>query len=208
MNVSSTPATPENQEQGLVLVVSAPSGAGKTTVVDALLAERIDLGRAVTHTTRAPRPGERDGIDYHFVSADEFTCQDAQGAFLEQAEIYGNRYGTSWREVESCLAAGEDVVLVIDWQGARSVREKLAGNAMIRLFTVFVMPPSLDVLEQRLSDRNTESPEQLQRRLGMAREEMAHASEYDARVVNDRLDDCVEQISLWMDQIKEEISRR
>lgn len=213
MNAS---VTPETQDQGLVLVVSAPSGAGKTTVVDALLARRHGLGRAVTHTTRAPRPGERDGVDYHFVSPDEFACRDAEGAFLEQAAIYGNRYGTSRREVESRLAAGKDVVLVIDWQGARSVREKLADSADIRLFTVFVLPPSLEVLEQRLSGRNTESAEQLQRRLGMAREEMDHASEFDACVVNDRLDACVEQISLWIDQAKsgsppqrdEEVSRR
>ena len=171
-------------------------------MVQSLLQCREGLGRAVTHTTRAPRPGERNGVDYHFVSPDEFARLDAQGVFLEQATIYGNRYGTSRREAESRLAAGEDVVLVIDWQGARSVRAKLAGDSDLRLFTVFLMPPSLRVLERRLAGRGSEDAQQLQRRLGAAREEMAHAPEFDVCLVNDCLETCVAQLSAWIDQAK------
>ena len=188
--------------QGLILIVSAPSGAGKTTVVEGLLAQRANLSRAVTHTTRTPRPGERDGVDYHFVDRKAFTAMDTRNAFLEQAEIYGHRYGTSLWEVESRTQAGGDVVLVIDWQGARHVRERLAGNPAARLFSVFLLPPSVEELERRLRGRGSEDSEQLQRRLGMAREEMNHAHEYDACLVNADLAETVHTLNTWVDRFK------
>jgi guanylate kinase len=168
---------------GILFIVSAPSGAGKTSLVAAALEADPGLRLSVSHTTRPPRPGERDGRDYHFVSEEEFERMVRAGEFLEWARIYGHRYGTSRRWIEGELARGSDVVLEIDWQGARQVR-RLVRDAV----GVFIVPPSLEVLEARLRARAQDSPEAIARRLAAAREEIGHVGEYDYVIINDAFD--------------------
>jgi guanylate kinase len=171
----------------LLILISAPSGAGKTTLCRNLLAACPAITRAVTCTTRAPRPGERDGIDYHFLTPDDFERRIAAGEFLEHANVYDNRYGTLKSEVLDQLRGGKDVLLNIDVQGAESVRQasrldKELGRALV---TVFLTPPTLEALEQRLRGRGTESPEVLQRRLQAARAELAHWERFDYLLLSD-----------------------
>jgi guanylate kinase len=167
--------------------VVGPSGVGKTSVVAGLLARDPDLILSVSVTTRRPRPAERDGIDYRFVSEDEFDRLEAAGAFLESATVHGARYGTSRDQVERALAAGRTIVLDIDVQGARNVRA-----AMPSALTVFIEPPSTEVLRRRLQARSTESPAALEVRLAAAEVEMGAAGEFDHRIVNDVLEQAVE----------------
>ena len=165
---------------GTLLVISAPSGAGKTSLVRALVKALPDLRVSVSHTTRARRPGEREGRDYFFVSGAEFEAMIAGGALLEHAFVFDHRYGTSRAWVEETLGTGLDVVLEIDWQGARQVREALPGCV-----TVEVLPPSLEALEQRLRNRGQDSDAVIARRMRDAVEEIRHYAEFDYLVVNE-----------------------
>jgi len=174
---------------GLLFVVSAPSGTGKTTVVERLVHCVPDLALSRSYTSRSIRPGEIDGIDYNFITRERFEAMARAGAFLEWADVFGNYYGTSAAESDRELAAGRDLVLVIDVQGARQVRSRRSGTV-----GVFVLPPSFPVLEQRLRGRSKDSEEAMQRRLETARAEIAAFSEYDYLVVNDELDACVDRL--------------
>jgi guanylate kinase len=175
--------------RGLLFVVSAPSGTGKTTVVERLTQMTPDLALSRSYTSRAIRQGEVDGIDYNFITRIRFEEMVAANAFLEWADVFGNLYGTCGEDAEQELAAGRDLVLVIDVQGARQVRSRCAGTVGI-----FVMPPSFAVLEQRLRGRSKDSEEAMQRRLATARAEVAAFVEYDYVVVNDELEACVERL--------------
>lgn len=165
---------------GTLFVISAPSGAGKTSLVKELLAQDQRLAVSVSHTTRAMRPGERDGEDYHFVDVARFQGMVASGAFLEHAQVFDNFYGTAQASVEATLALGLDVVLEIDWQGARQVRARMPAAV-----SVFILPPSRQALEQRLRGRGQDSEEVIDRRMRDARSETAHYAEYDYLVIND-----------------------
>lgn len=171
---------------GHLFVVSAPSGAGKTSLVRALVARAGALVVSVSHTTRARRPGEEDGVHYHFVDAATFEAMVAAGEFLEHARVFDHAYGTARGPVGARLAAGEDVLLEIDWQGARSVRA-----AMAEVVSVFILPPSVAELERRLTARG-DRPEVIARRMRDAVSEMSHYGEYDYLVVNDDFDRAAE----------------
>jgi guanylate kinase len=170
----------------LLFVVSAPSGTGKTTVVERLVQLTPDLALSRSYTSRTVRAGETDGIDYNFITRTRFEEMLAADAFLEWADVFGNLYGTCAEDAERELSAGRDLVLVIDVQGARQVRARCVGTV-----GVFVLPPSYDVLESRLRGRSKDSEEAMQRRLRTARQEVAAFVEYDYVVVNDELDACV-----------------
>jgi guanylate kinase len=175
--------------RGLLFVVSAPSGTGKTTVAERLVQVVPDLALSRSYTSRAIRPGEVDGIDYNFITRARFEQMIAAGAFLESADVFGNLYGTCAADAETYLAAGRDLVLVIDVQGARQVRVRCAGTV-----GVFVMPPSFQILEKRLRGRSSDTEEAMQRRLQTARDEVAAFTEYDYVVVNDELEACVDRL--------------
>lgn len=164
--------------QGQLFIVAAPSGAGKTTLVRMLLAED-PIQLSISHTTRAPRAGEQNGEAYHFVSPKEFQAQVAAGDFLEWAEVHGNLYGTSASGVSSKLAAGQDVLLEIDWQGAQQVRARFP-----EAIGIFILPPSLETLAERLEGRGTDSPTVIARRLAAAQDEMRHVGEFDYVIIN------------------------
>lgn len=168
------------ERRGRLIVLSAPSGAGKTTLVRELLARSPDLRFSVSYTTRKPRSAEVPGLDYFFVDDEEFAAMLAQDAFLEHATVFDHRYGTSRAHVEERLAAGHSVLLEIDWQGARQVRQR-APEAL----TVFILPPSVEELERRLRGRGTDTPATIERRLADALSDMAHWSEFDYVVVNE-----------------------
>jgi len=174
---------------GLLFIVSAPSGAGKTTIVERLVEQAPNLRMSRSYTSRHARPGEADGVDYNFVSRERFEAMIAAGDFLEWADVFGNLYGTSAVDTQRILEAGHDVVLVIDVQGALQVR----GHG-IKTTTVFVMPPSFEVLEQRLRGRSKDSEEAIRRRLDVARQEVAAFVEYDFVVVNDELTSAVDRL--------------
>jgi guanylate kinase len=175
--------------RGRLFVVSAPSGAGKTTVVERLIQAAPDLRMSRSYTSRPARDGEADGVDYNFVSRDRFEAMIAGDQFLEWADVFGNLYGTGVVDTERALAGGADLVLVIDVQGARQVRRHRRGAV-----SVFLLPPSFAVLEARLRGRSRDSEEQIRRRLETARQEVAAVSEYDYVVVNDQIDACVDRI--------------
>jgi guanylate kinase len=172
-----------------LFVVSAPSGAGKTTLVERLVQTTPGLRMSRSYTSRPARPGEADGVDYHFVSRERFEAMIAGDQFLEWAEIFGNLYGTSTVDTERALHEGADLVLVIDVQGARQVRRQ-----RLPVVSVFVLPPSFEALQQRLRGRSKDSDDQIRRRLDVAREEVNAVHEYDYVVVNDEIDACVERI--------------
>jgi guanylate kinase len=172
-----------------LFVVSAPSGAGKTTLVERLVQTTPGLRMSRSYTSRPARPGEADGVDYHFVSRERFEAMIAGDQFLEWAEIFGNLYGTSTVDTERALHEGADLVLVIDVQGARQVRRQ-----RLPVVSVFVLPPSFDALQQRLRGRSKDSDDQIRRRLDVAREEVSAVKEYEYVVVNDEIDACVERI--------------
>ena len=175
--------------RGLLFVVSAPSGTGKTTVAERLVQVVTDLALSRSYTSRPIRPGEVDGIDYNFITRPRFEQMIAANAFLEWADVFGNLYGTCAADAEAYLAAGRDLVLVIDVQGARLVRVRCAGTV-----GVFVLPPSFQILEQRLRGRSSDTEEAMQRRLQTARDEVAAFTEYDYVVVNDELEACVDRL--------------
>jgi len=169
-----------------LFVISAPSGAGKTSLVKALLKERAALVVSVSHTTRKPRPQEQPGREYHFVTAEEFERLAAAGAFLEHAQVFDNRYGTGREQVNASRSSGRSVLLEIDWQGARQVR-KSEPNCV----SIFILPPSRAVLEERLRTRATDSDAVIERRLADAASDMSHCLEFDYVVVNDRFEQAV-----------------
>ena len=176
----------ERSGRGRLFIVSAPSGTGKTTLVERLVQDVPDLVLSRSFTSRPPRAGEADGVDYNFISRDEFDRMIAAGDFLEYADVFGSYYGTSARETERVLAAGRDLVLVIDVQGARQVR--LRGFDSVG---VFVLPPSFEVLEERLRKRSKDSEAAMRRRLEVARSEVAAVVEYDYVVINDEVEAAV-----------------
>ncbi len=174
---------------GTLFTVSAPSGAGKTSLVNALLEQCPDLRVSVSHTTRPMRPGEQDGVNYHFVSVAQFTDMLEESAFLEHAEVFGNYYGTSRYWVEQTLASDHDVILEIDWQGAHQVRRLLP-----ECVSIFILPPSRETLEQRLNNRGQDAPEVIERRIRQARDEMSHYVESDYLIINDDFDTALAQL--------------
>lgn len=178
-----------SSRRGLLFIVSAPSGTGKTTLVERLVQVVPDLVMSRSFTSRPPRVGERDGVDYNFVDRNRFEAMIAAGDFLEWADVFGSYYGTSASATERVLAGGQDLVLVIDVQGARQVREHgLPGVA------VFVLPPSFAVLEARLRRRSKDSEPQIRRRLEVARQEVDAVAAYDYVVVNDEVDSAVARL--------------
>ena len=174
---------------GKLFVISAPSGAGKTTLVKRVIATRPDLKFSISYTTRPARPGERDGVDYFFLDRDEFMRLRDAGAFLEYAEVFGHFYGTGKQQVSELCAAGKDVLLEIDWQGARQVM-----NNDPDCTSIFILPPSIETLEQRLHGRATDSEAVIARRLGEAIDDISHWSEFDHIVINDDLEQAVTQL--------------
>jgi guanylate kinase len=172
-----------------LFVIAAPSGAGKTTIVKALVHKNPDLRFSISYTTRRKRRTEVDGVDYLFVDVDEFEKLSAEGGLLEYAEVFDNFYATSRSQVEKHLNAGQNVVLEIDWQGARQVRQ-----SMPECVTIFILPPSIEELERRLRDRRTDSPEVIERRLRDAQSDMSHWDEFDYVIINDKLEQAVEDL--------------
>lgn len=171
--------------KGTLYIVSAPSGAGKSSLISALLETNPTYAMkvSISHTTRAPRPGEEDGVHYHFVEKQEFEELLGQGVFLEHAEVFGNYYGTSRVWIEENLNKGIDVFLDIDWQGARQIREQ-----MPQAKSVFILPPSQEELERRLNARGQDSEEVIAKRMSEAKSEISHYAEYDFVIVNDDFD--------------------
>jgi len=166
--------------QGTLFIISAPSGAGKTSLVAEILARMDNIQASVSHTTRACRPGEVDGVNYHFVSQSVFAHMVADNAFFEHAEVFGNFYGTSEQWVRDTLNRGTDVILEIDWQGAAQVRQKFPNNK-----SIFILPPSKKALRERLNGRGQDKAEVIEQRIAAATEEMSHYVEADYLVVND-----------------------
>lgn len=175
---------------GNLFIISAPSGAGKSTLINALLKQHADMQLSVSHTTRAPRPGESNGVQYHFTDVPSFKQLIAQDQFIEWAEVFGNYYGTSKAALADKLAQGIDVFLDIDWQGARQIKQQLPF-----VTSIFILPPSVEALEQRLNQRGQDSAEVIAGRMAKARDEISHAGEYDYWVVNDDLDLALQQFS-------------
>jgi len=188
---------------GLLFVVSAPSGTGKTTVVERLVEIVPGLALSRSYTCRPERPGEQDGVDYNFISRDTFVAMAQRGEFLEWADVFGNFYGTGRRETETRLNGGSDLVLVIDVQGARQVRSRIAGT-----IGIFVLPPSFSDLEQRLRGRSKDPEAAIARRLDTARREVSAVVEYDFVVVNDSLDRCVAELAAIVTAERARLARR
>jgi guanylate kinase len=194
MNTSAESAAIE----GTLFVVAAPSGAGKGTLVNALLACDPAIALSISHTTRPPRPGEQYGRHYYFVERAEFEREVAEGIFLEHAEVHGNLYGTSRTTVAGLLGQGRDVLLEIDWQGAQQVR-----RAKPDCVSVFILPPSRPELERRLRGRGSDAPAVIEQRLHNSREEIAHAHEFDYIIVNDRLDDALSDLRAIVQAVRQ-----
>jgi guanylate kinase len=177
------------RQQGILFIVSAPSGAGKTSLLAELVPADERLVASVSHATRPIRPGEQDGVHYHFVSVEAFEALVEAGGFLEHARVFENYYGTSEQAVRDPLARGLDVVLEIDWQGARQVRRRFPDAV-----SIFVAPPSLAALEQRLAGRGQDDAEVVARRMAAARSELSHYPEYDYLVINDDFDTALDDL--------------
>jgi len=175
--------------RGSLFVVVAPSGAGKTSLVSALLERESNIRLSISYTTRAPRQGETDGREYHFIARAEFERMIAAGDFLEHANVYGNYYGTSRRWIEDQIAGDHDVLLEIDWQGAKQLR-----GLFPHMVGVFILPPSLEELRRRLQVRGKDSPEAIEKRMASAREEISHVLEFEYIIVNERFDLALEDL--------------
>lgn len=173
---------------GNLFILSAPSGAGKSTLINALLSQNADMQLSVSHTTRAPRAGEIDGVHYHFVSVETFKALIEADEFLEWAEVFGNYYGTSKRAIADELAKGRDVFLDIDWQGARQIRPLVPS-----VLSIFILPPSVVELERRLNHRGQDSAEVIAKRMQQAKSEISHVTEYDFVLVNDDFQQCLSE---------------
>lgn len=183
--------SPSIARRGICLVLAAPSGAGKTAIADALLASEAELQRSVSVTTRLPRPMESDGVDYHFRDQAAFDRMVAAGELLEWARVFGRHcYGTPRAPVEQTLAGGHDMIFDVDWQGHRQLRAALPGDVV----GVFVLPPSLSVLETRLRSRSGEDAAEIARRMRLARDEIGHWHEFDYTAINDDLDRAVASV--------------
>ncbi len=189
--------------QGVLYIVSAPSGAGKTSLVKALLKTDPAIRLSVSYTTRAPRPGETDGRDYHFVSRERFEAMLAEGEFLEHAEVYGNFYGTSKGVIARDLDAGRDILLEIDWQGAAQVKAHFPQSA-----SIFILPPSFNALRTRLNGRGQDSAEVIERRLAAAAHDVAHAGAFDYIIVNDDFDHALQDLVAITRSIRLEAARQ
>lgn len=174
---------------GSLFVIAAPSGAGKTTLTRMALTQNPHLALSISTTTRTPRPGEQDGVDYHFVSVETFKQMQVAGEFLESAEVHGNFYGTTRRGIEALLSEDRDVILEIDWQGAQQIR-----NVYPESVGVFILPPSFDVLERRLQGRGQDSAEVIARRVANAREELRHLDEFPYVIINENLDEALAEL--------------
>jgi guanylate kinase len=175
--------------RGQLLIISAPSGAGKTSLIKALVDAEARIEVSVSHTTRPMRPGERDGINYHFVSETEFLSLRDAGAFFEWAEVFGNFYGTGIAQLEARLAEGADVILEIDWQGAQQVRRFLPDSAW-----AFILPPSVDALKARLQSRGQDNDDTIEVRMRAARSEISHWEEADYLIINDEFDTALTEL--------------
>lgn len=178
-----------SQARGNLFILSAPSGAGKSSLINALLERHSDMKVSVSHTTRQPRPGEEDGVHYHFTTPEAFKALIEQDGFLEWAQVFDNYYGTSKQSIEQQLAAGIDVFLDIDWQGARQIRE-IVGDVR----TIFIVPPSKTELEARLNSRGQDSADVIASRMAKAQSETSHFNEYDYLIVNDDFDAALYQL--------------
>lgn len=176
--------------KGRLFVITAPSGAGKTSLIDALTRADPTLKLSISYTTRAPRPGEKDGVEYHFVDDATFLAMRSRGDFLESAEVHGYRYGTSKRIITEALARGEDMLLEIDWQGARQVRRIYPDS-----IGIFILPPSVEELEKRMRSRAQDSEEVIRRRVANARDELAHAGEFEYRIINKDFDSARQELA-------------
>lgn len=175
--------------RGLLFILSSPSGAGKTTITRALLANDPDLRVSVSVTTRPPRPGEVDGKDYHFISKEQFTAMIDNNQLLEHAKVFGNYYGTPLKPVEEALANSQDIIFDIDWQGTQQLKQKLVND----LVTVFILPPSQEELERRLRSRQQDDESIIQDRMQKASDEISHYSEYDYIIVNTNLEKSIQK---------------
>ena len=175
---------------GNLFIVSAPSGAGKTSLVQALLNINPQIDLSISYTTRKPRPGEHDGKDYHFVSREVFLAMTARGEFLESAEVYGNLYGTSQTWISNEIDKGRDILLEIDWQGAAQVR-----HLFPECISVFILPPSIEALEQRLKGRGKDNTEVIAMRMAAVREDVAHVAEFDYVIINDNLNEALRELN-------------
>jgi guanylate kinase len=167
------------KKAGKLFVITAPSGAGKTSLIEALIRDDPSLKLSISYTTRAPRPGEKNGVDYHFVDDADFLAMRGRGEFVESAEVHGYRYGTSKHVIADALARGQDLILEIDWQGARQVRTIYPDCVGI-----FILPPSVEELERRMRSRALDSEAIIRRRLANAREELEHSGEFEYRIIN------------------------
>ncbi len=175
---------------GQIFIISAPSGAGKSSLVSALVAADSGVKLSISHTTRPPRPGEAHGREYHFVTHEVFLRMRERGEFLESAEVYGNHYGTSAKDIQESLARGMDVVLEIDWQGARQVRALFT-----QAISIFILPPSLQALRERLLARGKDSPEVIQKRLALAQDDLDHESEFEYAIINDHFTEAAKDLT-------------
>lgn len=190
-------------QNGILFIVSAPSGAGKTSLLRELLAQDPQLTLSVSHTTRAMRPGEQDGVHYHFVDKQTFESMIGAGLFIEHAQVFDNFYGTSEKALREQLATGKDLVVEIDWQGARQVRERFP-----QAVSIFVAPPSIGELRSRLSNRGQDSEEIIQRRMRDARAELSHYVEYDYLVINDQFDQALRELGTVVGAERLRLSRQ
>jgi guanylate kinase len=180
----------EGKKAGRLFVITAPSGAGKTSLIDALVRADPSLKLSISYTTRAPRPGEKDGVDYHFVDEPAFLDMQQRGEFLESAEVHGYRYGTSKKVIAEALARGEDLILEIDWQGARQVR-----GIYPECVGIFILPPSIEELERRMRSRGQDADPVIRRRLDNARGEMEHAGEFHYAIINKDFDTARQELA-------------
>lgn len=178
----------EEKSQGILFIVSAPSGSGKSTLVKRVMETVDHLRFSISHTTRPPRPGEQNGVDYFFTSRDEFEAMIRDQQFVEHAVVFGNYYGTTWREIEAARRTGQDVILDIDVQGAAQVKKRFGDEAP----SIFVLPPSYAILEQRLRGRSSDGDAVIRQRLEMARREILEYARYDYVIINDAIDGSTE----------------
>lgn len=178
-----------NKSPGCLFIISAPSGAGKTSLVKALLQSNLNLNLSVSHTTRPPRPGEVNGREYHFISIEDFKRMLFSNEFLESAEVYGNYYGTSRHWVDEAIASGNDILLEIDCQGAKQIK-----NIFPESIGIFILPPSIEALAMRLKARAQDDSEIIQKRLAAVREEVSHIVEFDYIIINNQFDEALNDL--------------
>jgi len=176
--------------QGSLFIISAPSGAGKTSLVHALLARNPQIGISVSYTTRKPRSGEKDGIDYHFISRETFLAMAQKGEFLESAEVYGNLYGTSQVWIDGEISLGRDILLEIDWQGAAQIRSRFP-----KCISIFILPPSREALKDRLEKRGQDDSIVIAKRMATVRQDVTHAAEFDYVIINDNIEVALKELN-------------